>query len=177
MDLLLIVSAIACGVIIAAILTAFHKISVAGSRLPITAEWIDELSAERYRPMLRLLDGQDLQFLSGQPGFTPRMASRLRAQRCQVFRGYLRCLASDFGKVCAALKLIMLQSRRDRPDLAAVLVRSQLLFAIGLITVQCRLAFFQAGLGSVDVVGLVRLFDSMRLELRTLVPATMGASA
>ena len=69
-----------------------RKVAFNGSSLPLTAEWIDELSIERYRPMMRLLDGGDLEFLRSQPGFTPRMATKLRAQRCQIFRGYLRCL-------------------------------------------------------------------------------------
>src|ERR1039457_1660901 len=96
--------------------------------LPLTAEWIDELSIERYRPMMRLLDGGDLDFLRSQPGYTPRMATRLRTQRCLIFRGYLRCLNADFGRVCAAVKVLMLQSRNDRPDLAAALVRHQATF-------------------------------------------------
>jgi len=163
--------------VVVAMVVVLRKISVSGQRLPVTAEWIDELSAERYRPMLRLLDGQDLQFLQAQPGFTPKMAEKLRAQRCQVFRGYLRCLCSDFSRICAAIKMLMLHSRRDRPDLAAALVRNQMLFAFGILVVQCRLVLFQAGLCTVDANSLVRLFDGMRLELRTLVPASLATSA
>ena len=54
-------------------------------QLPVTAEWIDELSIERYRPMMRLLDSGDIEFLRAQPGFTPKMVTKLRAQRCQIF--------------------------------------------------------------------------------------------
>jgi hypothetical protein len=177
MSFVLITSAAGCVLLAAVVLLALHKISVAGRRLPVTAEWIDELSVERYRPMLRLLDGQDLEFLRSQPGFTPSMAEKLRAQRCQVFRGYLRCLCADFSRICAAIKLLMLQSRRDRPDLAAVLVRNQMLFASAMVLVQVRLLLFQAGLGTVDANCLIRTFDLMRVELRTLVPAAMSASA
>jgi len=86
------------------------KVATSGGSLPVTAEWIDELSVERYRPMLRLLDGADLEFLRSQPGFNNAMAIKLRAQRCQIFRGYLRCLDADFGRVCGAIKVLMLQS-------------------------------------------------------------------
>jgi len=36
-----------------------RRMAFNGSSLPLTAEWIDELSIERYRPMMRLLDGGD----------------------------------------------------------------------------------------------------------------------
>jgi hypothetical protein len=154
-----------------------RKVAASGGSLPLTTEWIDELSIERYRPMLRLLDGEDLDFLRSQPGFTPRMATKLRIQRCQIFRGYLRCLNADFGRVCAALKVMMLQSRNDRPDLATVLVRQQATFLCSMALVQFRLVLYRWGICGVDVTGLVQIFDTMRLELRTLVPVAqpMGA--
>src|ERR1700689_4415181 len=115
-----------------ALLLLVRKVSFNGSSLPLTAEWIDELSIERYRPMMRLLDSGDLEFLRSQPGFTPRMATKLRVQRCQIFRGYLRCLNGDFQRVCAAIKVLMLQSQHDRPDLAGVLVQHQAMFSCGM---------------------------------------------
>ena len=154
-----------------------RKVAFNGSSLPLTAEWIDELSIERYRPMMRLLDGGDLEFLRSQPGFTPRMATKLRIQRCQIFRGYLRCLNGDFQKVCAAIKVLMLQSRHDRPDLASVLVQHQVMFVCGMAAVYCRLFLYRWGVCGVDVTSLVKNFDLMRLELRGLVPAAMPMGA
>jgi hypothetical protein len=40
------------------------------TELPVSTDLLDDLSIERYRPMLRLLDDQDLRFLREQPGFT-----------------------------------------------------------------------------------------------------------
>ena len=154
-----------------------RKVAFNGSSLPLTAEWIDELSIERYRPMMRLLDGGDLEFLRSQPGFTPRMATKLRIQRCQIFRGYLRCLNGDFQKVCAAIKVLMLQSRHDRPDLAGILIQHQMMFACGMAMVYGRLFLYRWGICGVDVTSLVKNFDLMRLELRSLVPATMAVGA
>ncbi|PWU11080.1 MAG: hypothetical protein C5B51_03415 [Terriglobia bacterium] len=145
--------------------------------LPVTAGWIEALSIERYRPMMRLLDAEDLEFLRSQPGFTPRMAARLRVQRCQIFRGYLRCLSGDFAKVCMAIKILLLQSRDDRPDLAAALLRQQVLFAGGMLAVQFRLFLYRWGFCGADVTGLVKIFDIMRLELQSMVPVTLGMEA
>jgi len=160
-----------------ALFLIMRKVAFPDANLPVTAEWIDELSIERYRPMIRLLDGGDVAFLQTQPGFSPRMATRLRQQRCQIFRGYLRCLSSDFGRVCSAIKLLMLQSKHDRPDLATALLRQQAMFAMGMLIVYFRLFLYRWGVCGVDVAQLVNIFDMMRIELRTLVPdaVPMGA--
>lgn len=168
---------VAAGILLAAFLLV-RKLVSGGPSLPITSEWIGELSIERYRPMMRLLDGADLAFLRSQPGFTPRMARELRVQRCQIFRGYLRCLDADFGRVYAAIKLMMLQSRHDRPDLATVLLQQRVQFACAMFEVRLRLFLYRWGVcGRVDVAGLVRTFDVMRRELRTLVPSSEASLA
>jgi hypothetical protein len=154
-----------------------RRAAFAGGQLPVTAEWIEELSTERYRPMLRLLDSSDLEFLRSQPGFNPRLGRRLRFQRCQIFRGYLRCLNADFQRVCAAIKLLMMQSRHDRPDLARVLVHHQMTFAFGMLMIQCRMVLYLWGICGVDVSNLVKIFDLMRLELRALAPTPVALGA
>jgi hypothetical protein len=168
-------------VILAAIVTLalmlMRSLASGGHCLPVTAEWIDELSIERYRPMLRLLDSSDIEFLRAQPGYSPKMESSLRAQRCNVFGGYLRCLNMDFQRVCTALKLLMAQSQQDRPDLASVLVHHQIMFASGMLAIRARLLLYRWGVCTVDVSDLVQIFDVMRLELRNMMPASVSACA
>lgn len=176
MGYLIAISLAAALTLVLSVFWMVRKVLSQGGELPVTAEWIDELSIERYRPMMRLLDGGDLAFLRTQPGFSPRMAAKLRQQRCQIFRGYLRCLSGDFAKVCAAIKLVMLHSQHDRPDLAAALIRQQVMFALGVAMVQVRLGLYRWGVCGVDVSALVNIFDVMRVELRTLVPS-MAMSA
>jgi hypothetical protein len=154
-----------------------RKVAFGGNNLPVTAEWIEDLSLDRYRPMLRMLDTGDIEFLRSQPGFTPRMATKLRAQRTQIFRGYLKSLESDFARVCSAIKLVMLYSNHDRPELAEALIRQQITFACSMMTVRVRVVLYSLGVCGVDVTDLVKLFDSMRLELRTLVPRTSNMAA
>ncbi len=141
-------------------------------RLPVTAEWIGELSVERYRPMLRLLDDSDLQFLCRQPGFDAKMAARLRRQRCHIFGSYLTSLSGDFRQMCRALRILMVHSAEDRPDLASLLVRRQVMFGLCMLRARWRLLLYQWGAGSVDIGLLWRLFDSLCVELHGLVPKT-----
>jgi hypothetical protein len=161
----------------AAVVVLARRLASTDTRLPLTAEWIDQLSIEYYRPMMHLLDAGDLEFLRTQPGITPEMAAKLRVERCRTFRVYLRRLRGDFQRVCAALKLLMVHSRYDRPDLAGVLVHQQVMFECGMVLVGFRLFLYRWGLCGVDVTDLVKIFDVMRRELRRLVPAGAAVGA
>ncbi len=176
MNILITLSILAAAATFGVLAYLIRKIGFGGD-LPVTSEWIEDLSLERYRPMLRMLDGDDVKFLRSQPGFTPAMAAKLRTQRTQIFRGYLRSLETDFKRVCSAIKLIMLQCKQDRPDLAEVLIRQQITFAFAMMEVRIRLFLYSLGAGTVDVTRLVRLFDCVRVELRSLVPASTMTSA
>ena len=140
--------------------------------LPVTTEWLTELSTDRYLPMLRLLDGADFQYLRSQKGFTAEMESSLRRQRVHAFRGYLRLLEADFARAAAALQVILAHSACDRPELAFLVFQRRLTFAFALIGIHFQLMLFRAGVAGADVSSLIRLFDGVRLELRTLVPAS-----
>jgi hypothetical protein len=169
------ISTLAALALFVALLVIVRKVVSAGVELPFDAQWIAELSVERYRPMLRLLDERDLEFLRSQPGFSPRMEAKLRAQRCQIFRGYLRGLEADFRRVCTAVKLLMLQSELDRPDLASALIQQQASFALGMVMVKVRLVLYLWGFSGVNVSDLIKRFDAMRLELWSLAPSAVGA--
>jgi hypothetical protein len=145
--------------------------------LPVTTEWLNDLSTDRYRPMLRLLQETDFRFLCSQQGCTPQMARRLRRQRVHAFRGYLDMLQADFDRVAAALRLILAHSSYDRPELASLLFQRRMMFAVTLLGVQFRIVLFRLGLSGVDVSSLIHLFEGMRLDLRTLVPVSSQMAA
>lgn len=133
------------------------------------------ISAERYRPMARLLDPADEEFLARcQDSAAVR---RFRAERRRIFRRYLRSLERDFGAICAAIRMILAHAEEDRPDLASALMRRETRFALALFNVRCRLLLHAAGIGRVDVRGLVAALDEMRAELGRLVPAPAAAAA
>ncbi len=73
---------------------------------------------------------------------------------------------------------MMMYSTQDRPDLAGILYKQrQALFAVAMLGVQWRLLLHACGLGNVDVSGLVRAMEQMRLELRQMVPVAGAAGA
>ena len=164
--------------ILAAFLVVFtlRRTAPSRGRLPLTANWVDELSTERYRPMSRLLDADEFQMLRSQPGCNRERIARLRRERCQIFRRYLRSLDEDFGQVCLALKLLMVHAKQDRRDLATVLIRSRLQFAGGMAQVRLRLVLYRCGIGTVDAANLLRTLGHLQEELRSLIPSVaLGA--
>ena len=180
MESMILVGALAvlvCLAMAAAIVFLYRSLFTGPKTLPVSVDWISELSAVRYRPMERLLAGDDYRFLASQPGYDSRMLRRLRARRRHLFRSYLATLSRDFGLVGAALRLIITYSPQDRPELSRILFQQQVLFAAGMLRVQFDLLLDSFGLGTVDVGGLVRAMEYMRLELRQMIPADQPVSA
>jgi len=73
-------------------------------------------SPERYRPMLRLLDARDFRYLA-ESGCSPEVVRKAKADRRAIFRRYLRCLVKDYSRLLAGLRVRILMSNTDRPDL------------------------------------------------------------
>jgi hypothetical protein len=71
--------------------------------------------------------------------------------------------------VCTAIKLLMIHSQVDRPDLLSLLLRKRTWFLMGPLSIEFRLALHACGLGTVDVRNLVCSLDTMRIQLRELV--------
>lgn len=86
--------------------------------IPLTAEWLDQVSDET-TDLLRLLEDEDSQFL----------------------RTHLPHLRNDFRRICMAVKVLMVQSERDRPDLVRVLVRNKMKFGYRMMVVRLQLAW------------------------------------
>jgi hypothetical protein len=126
------------------------------------------LSPGKYRPMERLLGEEDFRFLASQPGYSPKLGRRLRSERRQIFRGYLRSLSRDFGGITSACRLLILHSAEDRAELASMLLRQEFMFAFGMMAIEGRLLLHAAGIGTVDVRGLVESLETMQTQVRVL---------
>ncbi len=149
---------------------------LAAPRVCCEGEWMDRVSGARYRPMERLLDPAEEAWLRRRAADRSAMR-RFRAERRRLFRAYLRGLESDFRKLSAAVKLLLVEAGEDRPELAVALLKRQATFTLGLAGVRFRLALHAAGLGTVDVRELVTALDALRAEAGRLVPAPAAAPA
>lgn len=129
------------------------------------------VSADRYRPMLRLLGDEDLHFVPA----NSNLRKILRTRRRELFRSYLRCLARDYGLLLAGVRSVMVQSGIDRPDLARALAKNRALFAITMYKVEFRLALHAVGVGKVDVSGLVDALEGLRAQVSLMSAAPSAA--
>jgi hypothetical protein len=130
----------------------------------------DESLSGRYRPMARLLQERDWEYLSAQPGFPASKVRAIRAQRRGLFRQYLRCLICDFGSICLILRGLMVQSTIDRPDLAKAISRQRMAFVLAIAKIEMRLVAHAVGFSSVriDISGLVRAMEELGAQARQL---------
>jgi hypothetical protein len=143
-ETVIIAAAVVCtGFVLAMVKLTRHF--AAPQPISVTAEWLDELSIDTAN-LLRLLDEERPQSFRSQPDFTPKMATKLRIQRCQLFHKRLRHPKNDFKLICMALKVIIVESKQDRPDLAWVLVRNQMTYAYGMMMVRFQLVRYRYGL-------------------------------
>ncbi len=155
---LFVVLAAGCGILM---LVARMRLldSVAQSNLPLP-------DAARYRPMLRLLSSDDLNFAARHPVLRAKIAARRR----ELFRGYVRCLTKDYGRLLARVRRLMVESGVDRPDLAKALAKNQFVFALALCRIELHLRLHALGLSNVDVSGLVEALDGLRATVNVMSP-------
>jgi hypothetical protein len=138
--------------------------------LPCDLDWVDKFSINRYRPMQRLLSEADSDFLLQECGYDKRVMRAVLAQRRRLFRVYLRNLNRDFGRLHYAARLLLLDSPVDRPELAQQLVQMRVAFFWAVLGVHYRLVLHAAGIGNVDVRGLLNAVEGLRVHCDVLVP-------
>jgi hypothetical protein len=181
MDVMLVVAAISCASLGTAFALLFKKLVSQTSASPLADNWDNLFNPMRYRPLERLLDGRDFDFLASQPSCGSQLVRRLRVERTSIFRGYTRCMRKDFGRILNAIKIIMVHSNVDRPDLAKLIMKQRFVFAFAMMQVECRLVMFRIGVGSVSLEAVLAPLDAIRNELRSLAlvaqPVAVGAGA
>jgi hypothetical protein len=129
-----------------------------------------EAIADHYRPLGRLLHKTDWKYLSAQPGMSQARIRQFRAQRRKLFRQYLSSLISDFGSLCFLVRVLMVQSAVDRPDLHNSLSRIQTTFYKNVVMVHCQLLIHAVGISSVNIEAgeLTRAVEALIAQARML---------
>ena len=126
---------------------------------------LDDFSIARYEPMERLLAEDDIAFLESQPGYRPEIARRMRNQRREIFRLYLRSLAADFHGLHAMARLIVADAPAEHSGLVPLLLRQKLTFWWAMCCVELRLTLGPVAIRGLDVRGLIAALEVMRLDL------------
>ncbi len=120
-----------------------------------------------YPPIQRLLDPADLRYLR-QRGVGEEQIQKLRSERRQIFRLCLRSMVRDFKRTEFAVKLLMVQSAADRPDLAEELARQRFALYRNLIKAQTWLMMHACGFDTVVSLDLLQPLKIMQAQLQQL---------
>ncbi|HXP83912.1 MAG TPA: hypothetical protein VN841_04295 [Bryobacteraceae bacterium] len=145
------------------------------------SEGFRETSLDRYRPMARLMDPEDLRFVGAEQfpvleaGYTRQVAARLRDSRRRIFRMYLAELSADFQRLHAAARRMVAEAPEQHAGLVPVLMRQQIAFWRSLAAIELRLALSWAGLAPADASGLLKIVGDLQRALAAAAP--MPASA
>jgi hypothetical protein len=134
-----------------------------------------ESTLDRYRPMARLLDSEDLRFLASRPGYRREVGARLRDSRRRVFRMYLAELSADFHRLHAAARRMAAEAPEQHADLIPLLMRQQIAFWRALVGIEVRLALSWAGLAPADARGLLDIVEQLQRTLAVAAPASATA--
>lgn len=159
-------------VVLGAVVTLWrlHRVTQGGITPAVEAQILSpsRSALEIYQPMGRLFAEEDFRFLRGS---RPDLVKRLRRQRRQVLRLYLRELRADFERVYAFCR--RLAPKSTDPNFAALITQQALSF-YGLFLVlhmRCTLGWFLHV--RIDTVDLVGAFDRLRqVAQATLLPMT-----
>jgi len=151
--------AVGFGVVFARLISR-DRISLPGD------DWDAICSPTRYRVMERLLAEADQKLVASIGDRS--MARKFRKVRVKIFRGYMMQLSEDFSRICKAIKLLMVTSQVDRPDLAGFLMKQQLIFVLVMMSVELKLLLYGFGWSNVDVRRLTESVNTMCAQLRSL---------
>jgi len=157
----------------------FRKVGSGSRKSARPADWDNLFSPSRYKPMERLLDPTDYRFLESQPAFNRKMARRVRSNRVNMFRGYARCLARDYSRVSAAVRILMVHAPVDRSALTGLLLKQRLLFSYNMASLEGRLFLHSLGWTApvVDVRSMVDSLDTLCAQLRAMAPVAQPTLA
>jgi hypothetical protein len=76
-------------------------------------------------------------------------------------------LFDEARRILRALKLVIITSETDRSDLASAVIKLQIMFAVGVITVELKLALYSIGWVGIDASSLSGSLCATRSRLQS----------
>jgi len=118
-------------------------------------------------PYSRLLDPHDFVYLQ-RSGFSPARVRGLRAERRRIAQQWLHSLAADFNRIDHLMRLLLLASAVDRPDLASALARQRAILCWHFHLVALRLTLDRFGTPSGGTLTSMQSLEALCAGMRTL---------
>lgn len=153
---------------LACLAPVLFKLLRSGKLEDLTPEWIENFSARSYEPMEHLLNAEDFNFLSRQPGFDLSLYRKLRRERLLIFRQYLSRLIGDFNRLHLAARVVLSQMPDDHSDLVSRLMWLKFGFFFAVVQAQISYAFCRLGYRSLAVRMMIVRLEQMSEQFHQL---------
>ncbi len=134
-----------------------------------TSDWLNRYDFSRYSALASLLQPQDFEFLRTQPGYTPELSARLKADRLKIAECYLSQLERDVRLLLNFANHALALSGEDRDGLSAFLLKQEVSFAANLTLLRAEIALMKLGLlHQISFDGLLESLRPLVLQSRVL---------
>ncbi len=138
-------------------------------------EWFEEFSSFRYLPMRRLLSGEEEAYWMQSTDGSKYRREEFRAERRRLFRGYLKLISFDFGRLSQGVRLCLVHATEDRTADISHLVSLEWSLRKLLWQAEVSLMFHWLGVKPVDATQLINALQGFEFSLREI--RLSGASA
>jgi hypothetical protein len=110
------------------------------------ADWLSEFDLSRYNVLDNLFHPRDFEFLKSQPGYTPELSTRLKADRLKIAEGYLSQLERDVRMLLTFANRAAARSGIDHDQLSAFLLKQEAKFVWNLLKLRMQIVLMRLGL-------------------------------
>lgn len=131
----------------------------------VDAGWWDRFHPEKYRPLVRLLDEEEIRFLRSQRSCHRRIIWRFRAERARICLRFLQEMKVDFDALQAVGQALIIANRCS-PGFHEELFRQRLRFSLAWWRVRAMLPLWRIGLIQPDPAPLLETLDSSASAVR-----------
>lgn len=133
------------------------------------SDWLNEFDLSRYDVFENLFHPRDFEFLRSQPGYTPELAARLKADRLKIAESYLSQLERDVRLLLTFANRAAAQSGADHDQFSAFLLKQEAKFTWNLLNLRMHIALMKLGIA--HEISFAHIVESVRplvLETRIL---------
>jgi hypothetical protein len=152
----------------------FARLASSAGRPPIDPESWKYFSADRYRPLTRLLDPVDIEFLRAQPGYQPGLERELAGIRRRAVLALVGEMRQDFDALIG-FGQAWLQTGQADDLFRDQLFERKLRFSRAFLMLRFQLLGWRFGVCRVDVRPLVETLRSAEGLLRPMLWAPQAA--
>jgi hypothetical protein len=108
-----------------------------------------------------LLDGEDFEFLSRQPGFDLSLYRKLRRERLQIFHLYLHKMVADFNRLHLAARMLVVERNENGPAILKQLVTLKISFSMAVLRAEVNYQLCRIGVQSLPARHLIVYLEQL----------------